>query len=100
MPGSKLSCVACDMEITTTPVRYSGLPYCCEGCAAGGPCTCSYDAYDTDRVLGADSVDHLGIAFRPLPAAPAVLPAVHATAEGSIADITERLIGIDTVAAR
>ncbi|MEZ4597019.1 MAG: hypothetical protein R3C32_09385 [Chloroflexota bacterium] len=30
------------------PLFRGGLPFCCAGCAAGGPCTCSYDRDQSD----------------------------------------------------
>ena len=37
------ACVTCMARITGQAVFHIGLPFCCAGCAAGGPCTCSYD---------------------------------------------------------
>ena len=37
------SCVTCEAEIVGRPTFYVGLPFCCAGCVANGPCTCSYD---------------------------------------------------------
>lgn len=37
------TCVTCEIEIAGSPTFHIGLPFCCAGCAAGGPCTCSYD---------------------------------------------------------
>lgn len=65
------TCVGCDAEFAWEPVRYAGLTYCCDGCSAGGPCTCSYDLAPVDP----DAVDHLGLPFK---ARPAVAPAVPA----------------------
>jgi hypothetical protein len=36
-------CATCDLAIPWAPTRDAGQAYCCGGCAAGGPCTCSYD---------------------------------------------------------
>jgi hypothetical protein len=36
-------CAACELEIDWTPVEQADQYYCCAGCAAGGPCYCSYD---------------------------------------------------------
>ena len=41
------SCATCEAEITGRPVFRAGTPFCCSGCVAGGPCTCSYDADPT-----------------------------------------------------
>src|SRR5207244_9452306 len=36
-------CATCELEVPWTPVRRGARAYCCEGCAVGGPCFCSYD---------------------------------------------------------
>jgi hypothetical protein len=36
-------CATCDVEIKGSPTFHVGLPFCCAGCVAGGPCICSYD---------------------------------------------------------
>src|SRR5205809_8016486 len=36
-------CATCELEVPWTPVRLGARAYCCEGCAVGGPCFCSYD---------------------------------------------------------
>jgi hypothetical protein len=36
-------CATCEIDVPWRPVRRDGRSYCCEGCAAGGPCSCSYD---------------------------------------------------------
>jgi len=37
------TCVSCEGQIVGSPEFHVGLPFCCAGCVAGGPCTCSYD---------------------------------------------------------
>ena len=37
------TCVTCDLEMLGNAVFHVGLPFCCSGCVAGGPCICSYD---------------------------------------------------------
>ena len=37
------TCVTCEIEIAGPATFHVGLPFCCAGCVAGGPCTCSYD---------------------------------------------------------
>lgn len=44
---TRSSCATCEAEITGRPVFRAGSPFCCSGCVAGGPCTCSYDADPT-----------------------------------------------------
>lgn len=41
-PESPL-CRNCGAAIPWTPVISDGAPFCCLGCAQGGPCYCSYD---------------------------------------------------------
>jgi len=38
------TCATCDDQIAHHPVFHLGLAFCCAGCAADGPCMCSYDA--------------------------------------------------------
>jgi hypothetical protein len=42
------TCATCDHPITGHPVFHIGLTFCCAGCAADGPCMCSYDAVEDD----------------------------------------------------
>lgn len=57
--GNRLSttkpytCVTCEIEITGPPTFHVGLPFCCSGCVANGPCTCSYD-----RPVGDPGIRH------------------------------------------
>lgn len=37
------TCATCDDQIAHHPVFHLGLAFCCAGCAADGPCMCSYD---------------------------------------------------------
>jgi hypothetical protein len=45
------TCVTCEAEIAGQAVFYVGLPFCCSGCVADGPCNCSHaeEAPDHDR---------------------------------------------------
>jgi hypothetical protein len=36
-------CISCEAPIQGSPTFFVGLAFCCAGCVAGGPCTCSYD---------------------------------------------------------
>jgi hypothetical protein len=38
------TCASCDATVVDSPVFHLGLAFCCAGCAADGPCMCSYDA--------------------------------------------------------
>jgi hypothetical protein len=42
-----LICATCEVEITGTATYDAGVPFCCSGCMAGGPCTCTYDREPT-----------------------------------------------------
>ncbi|MCU0506351.1 MAG: hypothetical protein MUE82_11400 [Chloroflexi bacterium] len=37
------TCASCDTTVVDSPVFHLGLAFCCAGCAADGPCMCSYD---------------------------------------------------------
>src|ERR1044071_2234096 len=44
MPVSgPVSCATCELEIGWRPISRGHKRFCCDGCAAGGPCTCTYD---------------------------------------------------------
>ncbi|MEO7229992.1 MAG: hypothetical protein ABIZ30_05320 [Candidatus Limnocylindrales bacterium] len=43
------SCVTCELEIVGSATFHVGLPFCCAGCAANGPCICSYDQAPIDE---------------------------------------------------
>jgi hypothetical protein len=36
-------CASCGVEIRGPATFHVGVAFCCAGCVAGGPCTCSYD---------------------------------------------------------
>src|SRR5215218_7795708 len=36
-------CAGCELEVVWPPIERDGQVYCCDGCAVGGPCCCSYD---------------------------------------------------------
>jgi hypothetical protein len=38
-----LTCATCEITIAGAPIYHDGAAFCCAGCAAGGPCICSYD---------------------------------------------------------
>ena len=40
------TCATCDVSIAHHPTFHVGLAFCCAGCAADGPCMCSYDRDD------------------------------------------------------
>ena len=37
------TCTTCRGEFQHRPTIHVGVVFCCGGCVAGGPCTCSYD---------------------------------------------------------
>lgn len=41
------TCEACAMEFDWTGPERDGVEYCCEGCAAGGECTCPQHHHKT-----------------------------------------------------
>jgi hypothetical protein len=42
-PVDPVHCAGCELEVDWPPIKRDGRNYCCDGCAAGGPCCCSYD---------------------------------------------------------
>lgn len=49
-------CGNCGTEIPWKPVVHQGRPFCCGGCARGGPCYCSYDLAPRDQPRASDAV--------------------------------------------
>jgi hypothetical protein len=54
------TCVTCEIEIAGPATFHVGLPFCCAGCVANGPCTCSYDreSIDAGVASGSTSTSH------------------------------------------
>ncbi len=48
-------CSNCFAQVPWRPVFHQGQPYCCEGCARGGPCTCTYADAPIEASIGASS---------------------------------------------
>jgi transcription elongation factor GreA len=46
-----VSCASCELEISSPPVERGQDRFCCDGCAAGGPCTCTYDEVTDPEVV-------------------------------------------------
>ena len=65
-------CANCFEEFRRPPVSYNGRMYCCEGCAHGGPCICTYEVSQSKPDGGQAS----GISSRttPLEKSPKVSP--------------------------
>jgi transcription elongation factor GreA len=52
MPVSDLaSCATCELEIGWPPIERGHARFCCDGCAVGGPCTCTYDEVTDPEVV-------------------------------------------------
>ena len=45
------SCATCELEINWPPIERGHDSFCCDGCAAGGPCTCTYDEVTDPEVV-------------------------------------------------
>lgn len=46
-----MRCGSCDIDLTgCQPIFVDGKPFCCSGCAAGGPCVCLYDNEQARRL--------------------------------------------------
>jgi len=58
------SCASCQAGIVGAATFHVGLPFCCAGCVAGGPCTCSYDAAPVAAVPDTRSESDGGAAAR------------------------------------
>ena len=43
-PAPTTECANCFEVLNRPPVYHDGLPFCCDGCANGGPCICTYDS--------------------------------------------------------
>jgi hypothetical protein len=37
-----MKCASCDIELSEEPIVLDRESFCCEGCAYGGPCVCTY----------------------------------------------------------
>ncbi len=69
------TCATCDVTITHHPTFHVGLAFCCAGCAADGPCGCSYDQ-DASQPIAACVAAPAAIVERTPDTAPADRPAV------------------------
>lgn len=65
------TCATCDATITHHPTFHVGLAFCCAGCAADGPCMCSYDVEAPALVAGEAPV----VVASPVPGSVAMPPA-------------------------
>jgi len=88
-------CATCDHEIVGQPVFHIGLTFCCAGCAADGPCMCSYDVEEPAPAVqlvepaGDEIVEPVGGRIF---AEPRVLEPVEAPAAAVVVDDAARLV--------
>lgn len=74
------TCATCDASILHHPTFHVGLAFCCAGCAADGPCMCSYDVEVPEAIkapIPAVVIAHaprLGAPSIPRPATPTRSP--------------------------
>lgn len=59
---SSFTCATCEAPLLRAPVFHVGLPFCCAGCVADGPCTCSYDEEIDDARFGEIQPVAIGVA--------------------------------------
>jgi hypothetical protein len=45
-------CANCDIDFVWQPTIAHNHVFCCNGCAAGGPCNCDYSLYRSITILG------------------------------------------------
>ena len=89
------TCATCDHEIVGNPVFHIGLTFCCAGCAADGPCMCSYDverhAPAVELVEPADDEIVEPVGGR-IFAEPSIREPVEVQAAAAVVDDTARLV--------
>jgi hypothetical protein len=56
-PADAFACATCEFPILGRPTYHVGLAFCCAGCVAGGPCTCSYDEQPAVPELAHECLD-------------------------------------------
>lgn len=83
------TCASCDATGVDSPVFHLGLAFCCAGCAADGPCMCSYDT------PGAESAGRVGAA---VVAGDAAADADVLGIEGSVALVEPPALAAPTIA--
>ncbi len=70
------TCASCDATVVDSPVFHLGLAFCCAGCAADGPCMCSYDAPGAELAVADRTVVVAGVEADPETVTAAIAPAV------------------------
>ena len=69
------TCASCDATVVDSPVFHLGLAFCCAGCAADGPCMCSYDAPGAEHATADGTLVVVGDVERDREDAAASIPA-------------------------
>ena len=70
------TCATCDVSIAHHPTFHLGLAFCCAGCAADGPCGCSYDLDEPALTVARTVIVSVPASASAAPAPVATLPAV------------------------
>ena len=90
------SCATCELEIRWPPIERGPARFCCDGCAAGGPCTCTYD-----EVTDPEVVMSVEIAPRTIPTLVGRIPMTARAfrdLDAEIEQLTERIMGAHAAA--
>jgi hypothetical protein len=88
MKEPTFTCATCNVVIAHHPTFHVGLAFCCAGCAADGPCGCSYDLDEplpaaASVAVRAETVITTSVTVEPVPvAASARNPAAPARVPG------------------
>ena len=69
------TCASCDATVVDSLVFHLGLAFCCAGCAADGPCMCSYDAPGAEHASADGTLVVVGDVERDREDAAASIPA-------------------------
>jgi hypothetical protein len=84
-------CATCELEVPWTPLQRGGKTFCCAGCAAGGPCTCSYDNFDPES--SSVSIAHATLDARASPRSVPMTPEVLCRLQEEAERLAEQLPG-------
>jgi transcription elongation factor GreA len=83
------SCTTCELEIRWPPIEHGHARYCCDGCAVGGPCICTYD-----EVIDPEVVMAVQISSRSIPTLVARVPMTAAAYSELEAEIGQLMASI------
>lgn len=86
------TCATCDHPIADRPVFHIGLTFCCAGCAADGPCMCSYDASEVDPPAFALADEAEEVLVEPVGGRVFAEPSVREPAVAAVRDGADRLV--------